>query len=124
MHDVSRFDRSRDHRAFDFHSLCGCRRIIGTAAQVGNPVSPGSTGMGRLCGVVPGGGMPAYDFALRAGIAEYRGDFVAHYLVPVIYQEGLPPKWQLLLAVTVVVLNLLVYLSLLFGNRKSKIIRA
>jgi hypothetical protein len=63
-------------------------------------------------------------FALRAGIAEYSGDFVAHYLIPVIYQEGLLPKWQVLLALTVVALNLLVYLSLLFGNRRRKTVRA
>jgi hypothetical protein len=56
-------------------------------------------------------------FASRAGIAEYGGDFVAHYLVPVIYQEGLPPKWQLPLAMVVVVLNLMVYISLLFAKK-------
>jgi hypothetical protein len=62
--------------------------------------------------------------AARAGIAEYSGDFVAHYLVPVIYQEGLPPKWQLVLALVVVVLNSLVYVSLLFGNRRGASVRA
>lgn len=62
-------------------------------------------------------------FALRAGIAGYNGDFVAHYLVPIIYQEGLPPKWQPLLAVAVVALNLLVYLSILFGIRKGGRVR-
>jgi hypothetical protein len=63
-------------------------------------------------------------FAFRAGIAEYSGDFVAHYLVPVIYQEGLPPKWQLLLVLTVVALNLFMYLSLLFGKRRGTSLRA
>ena len=63
-------------------------------------------------------------FAFRAGITEYSGDFVAHYLVPVIYQEGLPPKWQLLMALTVVVLNLIAYLSILLGNRRGASARA
>jgi hypothetical protein len=58
-------------------------------------------------------------FALRAGIAEYSGDFVSHYLVPVIYQEGLPPKWQVLLALVVLVLNLGVYVPLLFAKKDA-----
>lgn len=62
-------------------------------------------------------------FALRAGIAEYRSDFIAHYLVPVLYQEGLTPGWQFALTLTVVVLNLLAYLSLFFGQRKPNIMR-
>src|SRR6266700_3911621 len=53
-------------------------------------------------------------FAFRAGIAEYRGDFVAHYLAPVIYQEGLPPGWQLVLTLFVILLNLAIYLSFVF----------
>jgi hypothetical protein len=57
-------------------------------------------------------------FAGRAGIAGYSGDFVAHYLVPVIYQEGLPPKWQYALAGIVLAFNLLFYASLL--RKKSK----
>jgi len=63
-------------------------------------------------------------FASRAGIATYSGDFVAHYLVPVIYQEGLPPKWQLVLVLVVVILNLLVYLWLVFGKRRGASVRA
>jgi uncharacterized membrane protein YoaK (UPF0700 family) len=57
-------------------------------------------------------------FALRAGIAEYRGDFVAHYLVPVIYQERLPPKWQLVLTLFVILLNLAIYLSFVFVKKR------
>ena len=63
-------------------------------------------------------------FASRAGIAEYSGDFIAHYLVPIIYQEGLPPRWQLLLALVVVVLNLILYVSLLFRSRRGASMRA
>jgi len=56
-------------------------------------------------------------FAIRAGIAEYSGDFVAHYLIPVIYQEGLPPRWQLVLTLFVILLNLAIYASLLFVKK-------
>jgi hypothetical protein len=56
-------------------------------------------------------------FASRAGITTYRGDFVAHYLVPVIYQEGLPLDWQYALAAVVVGLNVFIYVSLLMRRR-------
>ena len=62
--------------------------------------------------------------AFRAGIMGYSDDFVAHYLVPVIYQEGLAPRWQPVLALTVVALNLLVYLSPRFRNRRGSSGRA
>jgi hypothetical protein len=57
-------------------------------------------------------------FAGRAGITGYSGDFVAHYLVPIIYQEGLPLNWQHVLAAVVISLNVLIYASLLW--RRSK----
>ena len=57
-------------------------------------------------------------FAARAGIESYREDFVAHYLVPAIYQEGLPMGWQYLLAAVVVCFNLWIYADLLLRRRR------
>lgn len=57
--------------------------------------------------------------AVRAGIESYRGDFIAHYLVPVIYQEGLPQRWQYALVVAVLALNVLIYSSLLWRTNKD-----
>lgn len=57
-------------------------------------------------------------FAYRAGIATYTGDFVTHYLVPVIYQEGLPQRWQDLLAGAVLLLNILAY-AVIFLRRRN-----
>ncbi len=48
--------------------------------------------------------------ALRAGGAGYRGDFIAHYLVPIIYPDGLTRTAQWLLAVFVVAINVAAYL--------------
>ena len=48
-------------------------------------------------------------FALRAGQAGYQGSFIEHYLVPVIYPEGLTRAAQWVLAVLVVVINVTVY---------------
>jgi hypothetical protein len=58
-------------------------------------------------------------FAVRAGITSYSGDFVAHYLVPVIYQEGLPMYWQYLLIVLVIGFNVFIYASLLWRRRSD-----
>lgn len=48
-------------------------------------------------------------FALRAGEAGYRESFIEHYLVPIIYPEGLTPVTQRGLAALVVVTNVAVY---------------
>ena len=48
-------------------------------------------------------------FAARAGQAGYQGSFIEHYLVPIIYPEGLTPAMQRGLAVFVVVANIAAY---------------
>jgi hypothetical protein len=49
-------------------------------------------------------------FAIRAGRAGYEGSFIEHYLVPIIYPEGLTPGSQLALAALVVGVNAIVYM--------------
>ena len=48
-------------------------------------------------------------FATRAGRAGYEGSFIEHYLVPILYPDGLTPTLQLTLAGVVVLTNLVVY---------------
>jgi hypothetical protein len=48
-------------------------------------------------------------FAIRAGEAGYQGSFIEHYLIPMIYPEGLTPARQRVLAGLVVVVNVAVY---------------
>jgi len=48
-------------------------------------------------------------FALRAGEAGYQGSFIEHYLVPIIYPEGLTRAMQWTLAAVVVVANAAAY---------------
>lgn len=48
--------------------------------------------------------------AVRAGGAGYSGSFVEHYLVPIIYPDGLTRAAQWVLATLVVVINLVAYL--------------
>jgi|SRR5688572_16949863 hypothetical protein len=49
-------------------------------------------------------------FALRAGMAGYEGSFIEHYLVPILYPEGLSPVAQWVLAGVVVGINVCVYM--------------
>jgi Protein of Unknown function (DUF2784) len=48
-------------------------------------------------------------FAARAGDAGYHGGFIEHYLVPVIYPDGLTQQMQWGLAALVVVVNVVAY---------------
>ncbi|WP_068827917.1 DUF2784 domain-containing protein [Pseudomonas sp. BMS12] len=49
-----------------------------------------------------------------AGQAGYAGGFVEHYLIPLIYPAGLTPQIQLWLGAVVVLINLPIYLWLLW----------
>ena len=48
-------------------------------------------------------------FADRAGLATYKGDFVARYLVPIIYPDQLTPTVQHVLVGLVVLINCVAY---------------
>jgi len=41
----------------------------------------------------------------RAGQSGYQGDFVEHYLLPIIYPSGLTPQVQTILGIVVVAVN-------------------
>ena len=49
---------------------------------------------------------------VKAGDLSYKGGFIAHYLMPVLYPVGLTRERQLALGVVVVVVNALIYLWL------------
>jgi hypothetical protein len=56
----------------------------------------------------------------QAGAETYHGDFVAHYIIPVLYPQGLTPHIQVLLGTFIFVTNLTLYL-LAFGRwRKAE----
>ena len=59
-------------------------------------------------------------FATRAGQAGYEGSFIEHYLVPIIYPEGLTRTVQLALAGLVVGVNAIVYLGPLARGHWSR----
>ena len=61
--------------------------------------------MGAICPLTP----LENRFSRQAGRAGYEGSFIEHYLVPILYPDGLTPALQLSLAGLVVVTNLVVY---------------
>ena len=61
---------------------------------------------GLLCPLTP----LENALAVRAGGAGYSGSFIEHYLVPIIYPDGLTRAAQWTLAALVVAINVAVYL--------------
>jgi len=64
---------------------------------------------GRICPLTP------LEDALRqaAGDAGYAGDFLEHYLLAMIYPEGLTHDVQIILGATVVIVNVAIYALIL-----------
>jgi hypothetical protein len=60
---------------------------------------------GLLCPLTP----LENHFAALAGRSGYEGGFIEHYLVPIIYPEGLTRTMQWMLALLVVLVNVVVY---------------
>lgn len=60
---------------------------------------------GLLCPLTP----LENHFRALAGRSGYEGGFIEHYLVPIIYPEGLTRTMQYALAVLVIVVNVIVY---------------
>ncbi len=69
---------------------------------------------GALCPLTP------LENALRAraGEAGYAGGFIDHYVVPIVYPEGLTPRIQVALGVAFVALNALVYWRVVRRRRR------
>ena len=70
---------------------------------------------GRICPLTP------LENALRrrAGLDLYTGDFVANYIFPVLYPEGLTRDAQLAIGLFVVVLNVFAYGFLIRQRRRA-----
>src|SRR5437016_4236259 len=60
---------------------------------------------GRICPLTP------WENALReaAGVETYGGDFVEHYIMPVLYPDSLTTHVQIVLGTIVVVVNVVAY---------------
>jgi len=71
---------------------------------------------GRICPLTP------LENNLRrlGGEAGYSGDFVEHYLMPLVYPPGLTRPSQLLMGLGVIAVNLFVYAALLSRRRRRE----
>jgi hypothetical protein len=54
----------------------------------------------------------------RGGGEAYQGDFVSHYIVPVLYPDGLTWRIQVALGIAIFVINVVVY-AIAFGRKAS-----
>jgi hypothetical protein len=70
--------------------------------------------VGGICPLTP----LEHELRRRAGEAAYQGDFVSHYVLPVLYPAGLTRAAQLGLGALVIGINLSVY-GLLLRRRRS-----
>lgn len=70
--------------------------------------------MGWICPLTP----LENHFLKLAGGMPYQGDFVARYLLPIIYPAGLTPTIQIVLGSLVIVLNCIVYAAVVLRMRR------
>jgi hypothetical protein len=56
----------------------------------------------------------------RAGQGGYPGDFVEHYLMPILYPVGLTRNFQILLGLMVISINAALYGYLYYQHRRRK----
>ena len=70
---------------------------------------------GRICPLTP------LEVILRrqAGEAGYAGDFIEHYVVSILYPEGLTQGTQAMLGAVVVVINAAIYIVAFMRRRAS-----
>ncbi len=73
---------------------------------------------GRICPLTP----LERELRRRAGESAYQGDFVSHYLLPVLYPRGMTRAAQVWLAVLVVGVNLAIY-AVVVTRRRSTALR-
>jgi hypothetical protein len=65
---------------------------------------------GRLCPLTP----LENSLRERAGLERYSGDFIAQYVFPVLYPEGLTRETQMLFGLLVLAINAIVYGTLVW----------
>ena len=56
----------------------------------------------------------------RSGSAGYEGDFIEHYVLPVLYPANLTRSWQLLLGSLALIVNVAIYWRLLSSSKRHQ----
>jgi len=73
---------------------------------------------GKICPLTP----LENELRARAGQGMYSGDFVMHYIEPMIYLEGLTRQLQIILGVIVALVNMIVYIWI-YIRKKQKCLK-
>ena len=71
---------------------------------------------GRTCPLTP----LEQNLRMLAGQEAYQGSFIAHYLIPLIYPQGLTAETRLFYATAIAVVNISVYLLLWWRMKTSQ----
>lgn len=70
---------------------------------------------GRLCPLTPLENI----LRRRAGLEDYSGDFIANYVFPVLYPEGMPRRVQMAIGAFVLVVNAIAYAFVIRSRRRA-----
>ena len=54
----------------------------------------------------------------KAGLGGYHGDFIANYIIPIVYPANLTRKIQIAMASVVILVNILIYGFVLIYKKK------
>jgi hypothetical protein len=79
--------------------------VASTSCRLGALIEFG----GWICPLTP----LEYRFRRAGGEAGYSGGFIDHYIVPVLYPQGLTRGWSVVLGGAVVLINVAIYARLL-----------
>ena len=71
---------------------------------------------GRICPLTP----LENDLRSKAGLDPYSGDFVARYVFPLLYPEGLTRRAQIVIGLAVLAINIAIYAYLLRRRRRVR----
>jgi hypothetical protein len=71
---------------------------------------------GRICPLTP----LENWLRTKGGGAAYSGDFIAHYIMPILYPTGLTRRLQIILGLAVVGINIIIYAYVFFILKKPK----
>ena len=69
---------------------------------------------GRICPLTP----LEIWFRIRSGASGYRGGFIEHYILPVLYPSGLTRNVQIVLGSIVIVINAVIYWKVFISKDK------
>jgi hypothetical protein len=71
---------------------------------------------GKICPLTP----LEIWFRIRSGTSGYKGGFIEHYILPVLYPAGLTRNVQIVLGSIVIIINVFIYWRVFISKHKRK----